>query len=125
MSKTNGIAKASEDAGTDPRLQTELKKLATAASRVIKSQNQPRKRSFCGIGPVKFKAAQRAFEKRLRATARLTAQGKTKGEMSETAIIELEGWITKMKPVYPKWCDEFDYIQTFLTKCKHSPMDSR
>ncbi len=44
--------------------------------------------------------------------------------MSEAAITELEGWIVKMKPVYPKWSDEFDYIQTFLIKCKNPAMES-
>jgi len=124
MGETNGIAEASEYAGADPKLQTRLEKLASAASKVIKCQNQPRRRSFCGIGPVKFQVAQREFGKNLRAAARLTSQGRTNGEMSEAAITELEGWIVKMKPVYPKWSDEFDYIQTFLIKCKNPAMES-
>ena len=124
MGETNGIAEATEHAGADPKLQARLKKLASAASKVIKCQDQPRRRSFCGIGPVKVKAAQQEFGKNLRAAARLTSQGRTKGEMSEAAITELEGWIVKMKPDYPKLCDEFDYIQTFLIKCKNPAMES-
>jgi hypothetical protein len=63
MRVTNNIAEASEYAEVDPRVQRGLKKLVSAATRVIKSQDQPRRRSFCGIGPVKFEAAQKEFGK--------------------------------------------------------------
>ena len=118
MRGTIDYSDGSENGDAAPKLQASLVKLAVAASRVIESQNQPRGKGFCGIGPVKFEAAQQDFGEKLRAAIRLTSQGKTEKEMTKASIIELEGWIARMQPIYPKWSDEFHYIHTFLFKCQ-------
>ena len=118
MRGTIDYSDGSENGDAAPKLQASLLKLALAASRVIESQNQPRGRGFCGIGPVKFEAAQQDFGHKLRAAIRLTSQGKIEKEMTKASIIELEGWIARMQPIYPKWSDEFHYIHTFLFKCQ-------
>ena len=125
MRGTIDYSEESENGGAGPRLQTSLVKLALAASRVIESQSQPRGRSFCGNGPVKFEAAQQDFGEKLCAAIRLASQEKIEGDVTKASIIELEGWIAKMQPIYPKLRDEFDYIQAFLVRCQNLAANSR